>query len=417
MMYDDHNHSITKELSGKQRRMLRQQVISQDGPGTILRDFDALLDLVTPEGIRVTDSQHFLPVKVLPQFNAKLARPIQLGLKRGQQKSFPHIHGLYWLLRATGLSYVDETGPKPRLVLDEEALGSWRGLNPTERYFTLLEAWLLYARPEILGERGGWHSLPLMAWADFFRRIPGGGLPVAGNSREEDILKYFPGLHVLALLELFGLVVVEHGPPEAKKGWRIVRINRLALGDAMLALMMRALDDTSYIYGFPEGREVRYGELQPSVQPYFPEWQNNLVLPESEFVDGVYVFKVSLGEIWRRIVIPAGLTLDSLAAAILNAYKFDFDHLWQFSCRTRFGWSMGIQHSFMDEGPWTNEVRVGDVPLGPGGHMLFIYDFGDWWKFDLALERIDPVDPDMREPAVLESHGGAPEQYRSWGEW
>jgi hypothetical protein len=413
-MYGDHYHSTIKKLSVEQRQMLRQQVISEDGPGTILRDFDTLLDLVGLDGIQVTDSQHFLPVKVLPQFNAKLARPIQLGLKRGQQKSYPHIHGLYWLLRATGLTYVDDTGAKPRLTLDGEALGSWNGLNPTERYFTLLEAWLLHARPEILGERDAWYSFPVMTWVDFFRRIPDVGLPVAGNDRVEDMLKRFPGLHVLALLELFGLVAVEHGPPEAKKGWRVLRIHRTQLGDAMLALMMRVLDDPSYMYEFTEGTEVAFGAVQPIFQPFFPEWQNNLVLPGFEFRDGVYVFKVSLWDIWRRIAIPARLTLDSLVAAILNAYKFDFDHLWEFSYQTRFGWPVHIAHPYMEEGRSTSEEVIGDLPLKVGGHMVFLYDFGDNWKFDVALERIDPVDPDVDKPVVLESHGEAPEQYPSW---
>jgi hypothetical protein len=416
-MYEDHNHPSAKELSVEQRQMLRQQVINEDGPGTILRDFETLLDFVGLEGVQVTDTRHFLRVNDLPGLNARLIHPLQLGLKRPQQKSYPHIHGLYWLLRATGLTYLDETGAKPRLALDEEALGSWRGLNPAERYLTLLEAWLLHARTEILGERGDWYSLSLMVWADFFRRIPDGGLPVAGNAREEDMLKYFPGLHVLALLELFGLAWVEHGPPEAKKGWRIIRIHRTQLGDALLASLVRALSDSMYMYQFPEGAEVTFGALQPIIQPFFPEWQNNLVLPASEFREGVYVFNVSLWEIWRRIAIPARLSLDDLAAAILNAYEFGFDHLWRFSYQTRFGWPMHVNHPYLDDGPWTSEELVGDLPLKPGGHMLFVYDFGDWWEFDVLLERVGPVDPDMREPVILESHGEAPEQYPSWEEW
>jgi hypothetical protein len=417
MVHEEHNHSSTKKLSVEQRQMLRQQVINEDGPGAILRDFDTLVELVGLDGIRVTDSQHFLPMKVLPQLNASLTRPIQFGLKRAQQKSYPHIHGLYWLLRATGLSYVDEAGAKPRLVLDEEALGSWNGLNPSERYFTLLEAWLLHARPDIIGERGGWHSFPVLSWAYFFQRIPEDGLRVAGDDAAQDMLRYFPGLHVLALLELFGLVHVEHGPPEVKQGWRIIGVYRTQLGDALLALLVPALSDPSYMYEFPEHTQVAFGELQPTVQPYFPEWQSNLLVPEHEFQDGIYVFKVSLGRIWRRIALPAGLTLDSLAAAILNAYEFDFDHLWRFSYQTRFGWPMHVNHPYLDDGPWTSEALVGDLPLKPGDHMLFVYDFGDWWEFDTALERIDPVDADLREPVILESHGEAPEQYPSWEEW
>ena len=232
------DYSDRLRLTRQHKRTLREQAITETGPGTILRDFETLLDFVGPDGVRVTQSQHFVPVNDLPELNARLVHPLRSGLRRPQQKSYPHIHGLYWLLRATGLTYVDGSGDHPRLVLDAEALGSWRALNPTERYFTLLETWLLHARLEIIGERGGWHSFPVLSWAGLFGRIPDDGLPIAGQGTEEDTLKYSPVLHNLALLELFGLLRAEHGPPEAKKGWRIRRVHRTALGDALLALLL-----------------------------------------------------------------------------------------------------------------------------------------------------------------------------------
>ncbi len=45
-----------------------------------------------------------------------------------------------------------------------------------------------------------------------------------------------------------------------------------------------------------------------------------------------------------------------------------------------------------------------------------LYDFGDNWKFEVVLERIEPVNPKIRAPKVMESHGEAPEQYPSWDE-
>ena len=34
----------------------------------------------------------------------------------------------------------------------------WKQLNPTERYFNLLEAWLLFGRAEMVGEAGGFRE-------------------------------------------------------------------------------------------------------------------------------------------------------------------------------------------------------------------------------------------------------------------
>lgn len=72
----------------------------------------------------------------------------------------------------------------------------------------------------------------------------------------------------------------------------------------------------------------------------------------------------------------------------------------------------------MDEGPYTDEVRVGDVPLAIGGSMLFNFDFGDDWYFNLTLEQIEQPDAKLKNPKLLESHGEAPPQYPDYDdEW
>jgi hypothetical protein len=70
----------------------------------------------------------------------------------------------------------------------------------------------------------------------------------------------------------------------------------------------------------------------------------------------------------------------------------------------------------MDEAPFADEVRVGDLGLKPGEAMTYLYDFGDQWEFGVLLERIEPADPKIGAPKVVESHGVAPEQYPSWDE-
>jgi hypothetical protein len=49
--------------------------------------------------------------------------------------------------------------------------------------------------------------------------------------------------------------------------------------------------------------------------------------------------------------------------------------------------------------------------------MTYIFDFGDWWEFRVQLEQIDPVDPQLKKPKLLESHGKAPEQYPDAEDW
>ena len=68
----------------------------------------------------------------------------------------------------------------------------------------------------------------------------------------------------------------------------------------------------------------------------------------------------------------------------------------------------------MDEGPYTDEVTIGSLPLEPGQTMQFHFDFGDDWKFDVKLERIEPPGARIKAPRIMEKHGKSPEQYPSW---
>lgn len=158
MMYKQSPQELS--FSAKHKRLLRRLTVDENGPGTVLHDFQAFLDFLAGRETPLTGTLQ-LPLRLLPEINARLARPLQLGLKRPQQKSYPHIHGLYLLVRASGLTDVGGTPRKPLLVIDDAVYRVWQGLNPTERYGTLLETWLLRGQPEIIGQRGrSWFCIP-----------------------------------------------------------------------------------------------------------------------------------------------------------------------------------------------------------------------------------------------------------------
>jgi len=409
-----HRRSPQKlSFSPKHKRVLRDLTIDESGPGTILHDFHTFLTFIKEQELPVT-GMHQLPRRVLPEINARLARPLQLGLKKPLQKSYPHIHGFYLLIRALGLTRIEGTSKKPLLVVDDAVYRVWEGLNLTERYCTLLETWLLRGHAEIVGERGRpWFGVPetFQEWRGFFLRFPDGGMQIAGDKEAGDWLRYSPGWHNLGLLDLFGLISVRHGPPEPGKGWRIERITRTPLGDALLALLRAEFfGDAGNIVPLESGVKMPFGVLQPALQPYFPAWEDNLSVPGWTFREGTHVFKVSWGQIWRRIAIPAAHPLDALASAILHAVEFSHDHLYEFTYQNRFGVLERVSHPHMDEGPWTSEVLVGDVPLRVGQAMTYVFDFGDWWEFDVTLEQVDPGMA-IEEPLVLEKHGEPPSQY------
>jgi hypothetical protein len=100
--------------------------------------------------------------------------------------------------------------------------------------------------------------------------------------------------------------------------------------------------------------------------------------------------------------------------AILDAIKFDTDHLFEFEFRDQFGRIVRINHLAVEEGPYVDEFPNGELPLQPGQSMTFLFDYGDSWKFDITLEKIDPPKPRMQKPRLLAARGKAPQQYPNW---
>src|SRR5262245_12653426 len=99
-----------------------------------------LLDYVGSHDLKVAGKYNLLPISVLGELDERLTRPLRLPLQRPQLRSHPYLQGLYLLLRATGLGRTEGAGARARLRIDAGLLAQWQQFNPTERYFTLLEA-------------------------------------------------------------------------------------------------------------------------------------------------------------------------------------------------------------------------------------------------------------------------------------
>lgn len=403
-------------LSPENAALLTQQEISHTQPGTILRDFQTLLDFVGEAGVAVSGTHHLLPQKSLAELNQRLSEPIQLDLKRPVQKSYSPIHGLYLLLRATGLGQIVGKGKKRFLMLEPTLLQSWRSLNPTEQYFTLLEAWLIRGHGEMLGEQRSALNEGTKC-IRFWPNVPSRGKKFNQYS-EQQWLVYYPDFHNVALFRMFGLLEVESGKPEAGKGWRIKKIKRSPFGDALMTVVIKAFMTHGLTWQSETDPTISFGELQAHLQPYFPEWQHNLAVPKYEFRPGVYLFKVSLGKVWRRIAISSQMTLADLSSLILESVEFDSDHLDMFIYKNPLGRTIEVSHPYAENSPATDEMRIGDLPLAEGAVMTYVFDFGDWWEFEVQLEKIQPDDSRSDYGAIVERHGEAPPQYPDYDdEW
>jgi len=403
------------------KTILNQQTITETSPGTILQDFQTFLNLLQDEGIEVSGKHSLFPLKHLAALNAQLTEPTQLDLKRPVQKSYPALNGIYLLLRTTGLAVVISEKRKQKLVLDEATYEAWNQLNVTEQYFTLLEAWLVHASDETIGERDQFPTL--FNCIRFWQMLNQDEIQLTKELEGYFAFRYTLGWHNLALFDLFGLMRVEQGKPEKGKGWRVQRLEKTVYGKGILTILRFALvgEESPFSRVFQEIIQVepiiRFGKLQPLFQPYFPQWQNSLVVQQDDSIEGIYIFKVSLGKPWRRIAIPSFLYLDDLAEAILDAFEFSDDHLYQFIGKQSTGKILMINHPFLEDPPCTDEFLVEALPLKVGQTMTFLFDLGSRWEFKLTLEEIQPLTQDCKQPQLLHASGQAPEQYDFGEEW
>src|SRR5262249_50835766 len=129
-----------------------------------------LLDYVGSHDLKAAGKHNLLPISVLGELDERLHQPLWLfeNMKRPQLRSHPYLQGLYLLLRTTGLGMIDGVGDKARLKIDRAVLAQWETFNPTERYCTLLQAWLRLGRPESIGDKGSSYatvlSVCIMLW-------------------------------------------------------------------------------------------------------------------------------------------------------------------------------------------------------------------------------------------------------------
>jgi hypothetical protein len=121
--------------------------------------------------------------------------------------------------------------------------------------------------------------------------------------------------------------------------------------------------------------------------------------------------------IYRDIEIEASKSLYRLAEAINFAFDFDFDHA--------FGFYSGLTEATMrkalpiyelmgeaDRGVLgVKRTKIAQAFPAIGHTMLFLFDYGDEWRFRVTLKKTGKKIANVRYPRVVAISGEAPEQY------
>ena len=120
------------------------------------------------------------------------------------------------------------------------------------------------------------------------------------------------------------------------------------------------------------------------------------------------VLSISVGTgCYRHIQISEIATLQNLSNAILDAFDFDDDHLHSFFMSNR-AWDKDTEYvcpyGELDGAPgFTNKVKLSKFRLAKGAKFLYLYDYGDEWRFQINVLRV--IDEPTASPIILKSVG------------
>ena len=128
----------------------------------------------------------------------------------------------------------------------------------------------------------------------------------------------------------------------------------------------------------------------------------------------IYQIKVTLlgtkPPIWRRLLVPADLTLAHLHNVLQIAMGWEDGHMHEFRVgQRRFGQPEPAD-PFMRM-PRTESERTARLSavLGRSGtKMIYAYDFGDSWEHSVVLEKQLPADPDTTYPVCTDGKLACP---------
>jgi len=143
----------------------------------------------------------------------------------------------------------------------------------------------------------------------------------------------------------------------------------------------------------------------------------------------IYVLRVKLlhqKRIYRDIAISGNTKLYKLAQEITRAFDFYFDHA--------FGFYSEVSHNYYDsseryelfvdmegadhdaQAKSVKKTAVSGVFHAKKQKMLFLFDYGDEWLFEIEVVNIGEGEKGTKYPCVVKSSGTAPPQYPDYDE-
>jgi hypothetical protein len=108
--------------------------------------------------------------------------------------------------------------------------------------------------------------------------------------------------------------------------------------------------------------------------------------------------------VWRKLLVPANITLADLHAAVNEAMGWTNSHLHQFVHGTRRFGDFSMPDAGDDPGLEDERKVCLDELVGVGEDLGYDYDYGDGWSHRVRVEKKLELDPRLQYPLCV---GGA----------
>lgn len=360
------------------------------------------------------------------EINALLHSRKDVAAPNYQQESYPVIDLMFHLV-VDGKLYRKTAGAKGNITLSAApGKAEFDQLNAFEQYTFLFETfWCTFDFLEII--QLGFGSNPIEEVVDTFALSTSGKqLKKGAFSKRRDFEPLFSYsaviLHQFKFFGLCDLVLIKEGD---KKLTRYddsieavipnefgVNLCKILSGQKIVRWNIPCLKEFCYYKG-----DVRddpgFVPLYKMMAPLFPTGSiKNTVLIVPAIEKGSYLFKVTVAPgVWRRIELSYQHSLLDLHDAIQSAFRFDDDHLYTFFMDGNRNSRNAYDSPNCEEGPFVDEVSIGELELYEGQRILYLFDYGDSWEFDVLLEKIDSSRKLPSKPKIIEKKGKAPKQY------
>ena len=401
-----------------------QEVINSS---TIVQDFDKFIEMAINGQLELTKN-NVLSMASAKLLNEHIIRKIPMQMTRPAIKSFPNVLALFILFRLSGLGKTEIKGKKQFLKVKQEMLEQWNEFADVDKYFYLFS--LTFANFSFEPIHDGDSVFGFEVILERLTKVKRRWFPNKfENERFFGMYKYKT---IFIALDMFGLIDIEDAPPKEKQGWNVLSVQpkSFMMGAWEMLRQLRLncifeisddgeeLDDDSFSVEDIEevGRIYRFAEKISEVIPDFTE----RLKINMENRTGIHYFTASLGKVWRILKVDPRNTLDDLCYAVLNAFNFDYDHLYDVRFTSIFGYELtfhGAPDISYAEYPATEDISIGKLPIQINDEMVFTYDYGDTWQFTIVFEKIEPKKKETKKiPGIeiVESKGEAPEQYPDW---